>query len=223
MNAGPLRGQLPLLARLSSSAPGAEMPDRSLQGEGGRAGGAGREWGRHLADESDDKRLWGWAQVWAGRWAPSDLCFTAHGSPRPGWCSEAALGTPDHCPLPPASFGRPAMSLSLPGTPHWEPGPPHLRGHRGPSSLSFAPNTLNFSPQGQPQSIPTTHTPNSNAWTPPPGSLEPSSLACHPQPANSSPHSPSGTKEPTSHLVSTLVSGVPATPVTHLVRSRESF
>lgn len=57
-----------MLASLSSSARGAETPDTSLQGEGGG------ERGRPLAEKSDDRRRWGWAQV---------RCFTAHGSPRP--------------------------------------------------------------------------------------------------------------------------------------------
>lgn len=46
MNAGPLRGQLPLLASLSSSARGADMPDTSLQGAGVGGRRVGQAFGR---------------------------------------------------------------------------------------------------------------------------------------------------------------------------------
>lgn len=38
----------------------------------------------------------------------------------------------------PASFGRPAMPLSLTGTPRWEPGPPTCVGTEGPPPLPLS-------------------------------------------------------------------------------------
>lgn len=130
-----------------------------------------------------------------------------------------ALRTTARCPCQLRETGRVALTDRHPALGTRPPQPAWAQRALLPFLCPKHPKLL---PPGPTPADPNNTHPKLQRLDPPtPGSLETSSLARHPQPANSSPRSPASAREPTSRLVSILVSGVPVTPVTYLVRNRE--